>query len=125
MYFVCFLCDLLTLLSRVGVVATKEVAAVSTAGIIVVPLVEPASARVLEVIALIDDLVGEAVLAVEEPEANELLLLATLIRALTPVGCCPQVNATPLLCVRLLYTENVLSEGGELPLKGRALLELL
>ena len=123
----CFVvfCGLLVLLTRVLVAAAKEVAAEATAVLVVVPLVEPATARICEVIALIDDLVGKAVLAVVEPEANTLLLLATLIRALTPVLCSTQVNATPLLCVRLLHTENVLSEGGELALEGGALLEAL
>jgi len=123
--FLFVLCCLLTLLSRIGIVATIEVAAEATAGIIVVPLVEPATARVFEVIALIDDLVGEAVLAIVEPEANALLLLATLIRALTPVLCSTKVDVASLLCVSLCHTEDVLCEGGELALEGGALLEFL
>ncbi len=119
------LCCLLTLLSRIDIVATEEVAAEATAFLFVVPLVEPASARVLEVIALIDELVGEVVLAVVEPEANTLLLLATLIRALTPVLCSTQVDAASLLCVSLCHTEDILSEGGELALESGTLLEAL
>jgi hypothetical protein len=128
-YFYCFsflfvLCDLVPL-SRVLVAATKVVAAEATAVLIVLPLEEPACARICEVIALIDELVGEAVLAVVEPEANALLLLATLIRALAPVLCSTQVDATSLLCVGLCHAEDVLCEGGKLALEGGALLEAL
>jgi hypothetical protein len=118
-------CGLLVLLTRVVVAAVEEVAAEATAVLVVVPLVEPACARVCKVIALIDELVGEAVLAVVEPEANALLLLTTLIRALPPVLCSTEVNATSLLCVRLCHTEDVLSEGGELALESGTLLEAL
>jgi hypothetical protein len=118
-------CWLLALLRRIDIVASIEVTAEATAGIVVIPLVEPATARVFEVIALIDQLVGEAVLAVVEPEANALLLLTTLIRALTPVLCSAQVDAASLLCVSLCHTEDVLSEGGELALESGTLLETL
>ncbi len=122
--FLFVLCCLLPL-RGILVVATEEVAAEATAFLFVVPLVEPASARVLEVIALIDQLVGEAVLAVVEPKANALLLLATLIRTLTPIFYSPRVVATALLSVSLCHTKDILSESSKLPLEGGALLKPL
>lgn len=112
-------------LYRVFIVTSKVVTTISTAVIIVLPLVEPASTWVVQVIALIDCLISKAILAVKEPETNELLLLATLITAFTPVACSTQVNATTLLCICIGYTENVLCKCRKLSLKCRAFLELL
>ena len=64
------------LLTRILVAALVEVAAEATTALVMLPLKEPACARVLKVITFIDATVGDVVLAVEEPEANQLLLLA-------------------------------------------------
>ncbi len=113
-------------LKRVVIVALEEVATEATAVILVFPLVEPASARILQVIALIYTCICNVILAIVEPEANKLLLLARqVIIFFVPILCFTQVNATALLSVNICYTENILCESCELTLKYRVLLQFL